>query len=433
VGGFPAPADSGQPFSVLMVGSGGREHALAWALRRSPSVSDLYAAPGNPGIAELTETVDLPVTAVDGIADWAATRRIGLVVVGPELPLALGLADRLIERGVPVFGPRRAAAELEWSKAYAKAFLREQGIPTAAYATFDDAETALAYVSRQPYPLVVKADGLAAGKGVAICADREEAEAAIRGALVDGAFGEAGRRVVVEEFLRGDELSVMALCDGERIACLPPARDYKRLGDGATGPNTGGMGSIAPVAGVDAAILEGITETVLRPTVDGLRRAGRPYRGALYAGLMLTADGPKVLEFNCRLGDPETQAVVPLLAGDLAQALLACAERRLDPKSVVWNDGFATCVTLAAAGYPEHPETGAVLAGLDVAARTGALVFQAGTARRGDDLVVAGGRVLSVVGQGRTASEATARAYAAADRVGFDGCRMRRDIGVAGA
>ncbi len=420
---------AGDPLSALIVGSGGREHALAWALRRSPSVSALYAAPGNPGIAELAEIVDLPVTAVDEIAEWARGHDVGLVVVGPELPLALGLADRLTEQGVPVFGPSRAASELEWSKAFAKAFLRQHGIPTADSATVGDADAALSYLARRAYPLVVKVDGLAAGKGVTICASRDEAEAAIRGALVDGAFGEAGRRVVVEEFLRGEELSVIALCDGERIAFLPPARDYKRLGDGDTGPNTGGMGSIAPVTGADSAFLQEIAETVMRPTLDGLRRAGRPYRGALYAGLMLTRDGPKVLEFNCRLGDPETQAVVPLLSGDLAQALLACSEGRLDQSRVRWDSRFATSLTLATAGYPERPETGAVITGLDDAARTDAPVFHAGTAWRGGDLVTAGGRVMSVVGQGASLAEAAGRAYDAASRIHFEGCQLRRDIG----
>ncbi|MDP9366369.1 MAG: phosphoribosylamine--glycine ligase, partial [Chloroflexota bacterium] len=349
--------------SVLIVGGGGREHALAWALRRSPSVSRLFAAPGNPGIAELAEIVDLPVAAIDDLVAWAVERRVGLVVIGPELPLALGLTDRLSERGILVFGPRRASSELEWSKAYAKAFLREHDIPTAAYATFDDPDAAIAYAGSRRFPLVVKADGLAAGKGVTICQQFDEAASAIRAALVDGVFGEAGRRVVVEEFLQGEELSVMALCDGERITCLPPARDYKRLGDGDTGPNTGGMGSIAPVPEIDAALLERIVATVLRPTIAGLRDAGRPYRGVLYAGLMLTQHGPKVLEFNCRFGDPETQAVLPLLAADLADLLRSCAEGRLLGEGVRSGGGFATCITLAAAGYPERPETGAPVSG----------------------------------------------------------------------
>lgn len=422
---------SGDPgLSILIVGSGGREHALAWALRRSPSVSRLVAAPGNPGIAELAEIVDLPVGAVTEIAAWATEQRIGLVVIGPELPLALGLADRLADQGIPVFGPTRAAAELEWSKTFAKSFLREHDIPSAAYAGFGDADEALAYVARQSFPLVIKADGLAAGKGVTICTSRAEAEAAIKAAMLDGVFGDAGRQIVIEEFLEGEELSVMAFCDGERLVCLPPARDYKRLSDGDTGPNTGGMGSIAPVSGLDPKLLPEITTKVLRRTIDGLRAIGRPYRGALYAGFMLTNDGPRVLEFNCRLGDPETQAVLPLLEGDLAQTLLACATGQLDPNGIRWGEGCATSITLAAAGYPEQPEPGAQISGIADAEQTGALVFQAGTAPMADGLIVAGGRVLSIVGQGPSLSAATALAYQAADQIHFAGKQMRRDIGL---
>jgi phosphoribosylamine--glycine ligase len=415
-------------YSVLVVGSGAREHALVWALSRSPSVGEIWVAPGNPGIAALADTVDLPVTEVEAIADWAAAYRIGLVVVGPEAPLALGLADLLRARGIPVFGPNRAAAELEWSKAFAKDFMRRHGIPTAAYHVFTEAEAALEFARSADYPLVVKADGLAAGKGVLICASPAEAEAAIRSVLVERVYGAASERVVIEEFLNGEELSVIALVDGERIAMLPPARDYKRLKDGNRGPNTGGMGSYAPVNDLSAGLLREVRESILEPTVAGLRAEGRPYRGALYAGLMLTPSGPSVLEFNCRFGDPETQVIVPLLDGDVAELLLACAEGWLDPRLVRTVPGAAVCVVLAAEGYPESPRRGDVILGIGGAAFSGAHVFHAGTSLRDGQLVTAGGRVLSVVATGFNLDQAVDRAYAAASLVDFPGKQMRHDI-----
>ena len=415
-------------YSVLVVGSGAREHALVWALSRSPSVGEIWVAPGNPGIAALADTVDLPVTEVEAIADWAAAYRIGLVVVGPEAPLALGLADLLRARGIPVFGPNRAAAELEWSKAFAKDFMRRHGIPTAAYHVFTEAEAALEFARSADYPLVVKADGLAAGKGVLICASPAEAEAAIRSVLVERVYGAASERVVIEEFLNGEELSVIALVDGERIAMLPPARDYKRLKDGNRGPNTGGMGSYAPVNDLSAGLLREVRESILEPTVAGLRAEGRPYRGALYAGLMLTPSGPSVLEFNCRFGDPETQVIVPLLDGDVAELLLACAEGWLDPRLVRTVPGAAVCVVLAAEGYPESPRRGDVILGIDGAAHSGAHVFHAGTSLLDGQLVTAGGRVLSVVATGFNLDQAVDRAYAAASLVDFPGKQMRHDI-----
>ncbi|MCD6059663.1 MAG: phosphoribosylamine--glycine ligase [Thermomicrobiales bacterium] len=290
------------PYSVLIVGSGAREHALVWALARSPSVGRIWAAPGNPGIATMAQTVSLPVTDVEAIADWAEAHKIGLVVVGPEAPLSLGLADRLGARGIPVFGPSRAAAELEWSKAFAKDFMCRHGIPTAPYGVFTEIETAVDFIRTDGGPLVVKADGLAAGKGVLICETPAEAEDAVRSVLVDRAFQVAGDRVVIEQFLEGEELSVIAVVDGERFAVLPPARDYKRLRDGNLGPNTGGMGSYAPVSDLDPDVMARVRKTVLEPAVAGLRAEGRPYRGALYAGLMLTSEGPMALEFNCRDG-----------------------------------------------------------------------------------------------------------------------------------
>jgi phosphoribosylamine--glycine ligase len=414
--------------TVLLVGSGGREHALAWAISRSPSAGRLLVAPGNPGTAEIAENLSLRADDLEGLVGAALEYRTDLVVVGPEAPLAAGLADRLVERGISVFGPTRAAAELEWSKAFAKRFMQAHDIPTADYRVFEDADDALEAVRRADCPLVVKADGLAAGKGVTVCATRDEAEAAVRAAMVEGAFGESGRRVVLEQRLVGEEASVIALVDGQRFALLPPARDYKRLAEGDQGPNTGGMGSHAPAARVTPDVLRRVEQEILRPTVDGLRSAGRPYRGALYAGLMLTVDGPKVIEFNSRFGDPETQATLPLLEGDFAASLLECARGELRSTPTA-RSGSALCLTLAAAGYPASPESGRAISGIQGARAAGALVFQAGTVRRAGRLVTAGGRVLSVVGLGADLAAATERAYAAADLIRFEGRQLRRDLG----
>lgn len=369
-----------------------------------------------------------PVSDVEAIANWAAETEIGLVVVGPEAPLAAGLADRLLERGVSVFGPTRDAAELEWSKVFAKEFLVRHGIPTADSGAFTDQESANEYLDGCTFPVVVKADGLAAGKGVLICNDAKEAEAAVRSILVERVFGAAGDQIIIEEYVEGRELSVIALVDGERLAILPLARDYKRLGDGDEGPNTGGMGSFSPVEEIDAALLERIRETVLEPTVKGMREEGRLYRGALYAGLMLTAEGPKVLEFNCRFGDPETQVLLPLLANDLATAMLHCSQGRLDPDEISIKPLAATCIVIAAAGYPEQPRMGDAIAGIEAAEYSGALVFHAGTAERDGQLFTNGGRVLSVVATGETLAASRYTAYAAAQHVSFPGAQFRGDI-----
>jgi phosphoribosylamine--glycine ligase len=414
--------------SVLVVGSGAREHALVWALAKSPSVSELWAAPGNPGIAETARSVDLPVTDVEAIATWADANGIGLVVVGPEVPLALGLTDLLQARDIAVFGPTRAAAELEWSKAFAKAFMSRHGIPTAPFGVFTEPEAAISFARNTSLPLVIKADGLAAGKGVLICQTPAETEAAIRSVLVERAFGDAGNQVVIETFLEGEELSVIALTDGERMETLPAARDYKRLRDSNQGPNTGGMGSYAPVPDLDPELHAQIRDVILQPTIEGLRAEGRPFRGALYAGLMLTRDGPQVLEFNCRFGDPETQVIIPLLDVDLADLMRRCAEGRLAPESVTALPDSAVCVVLAAAGYPERPRGGDAITGIPAAIGSGALVFQAGTALRDDDLVTSGGRVLSVVGMGVNLPQAAERTYAAAEMIDFTGKQLRQDI-----
>src|SRR5215212_8760347 len=416
------------PSSVLVVGAGAREHALVWALARSRSVGEIWAAPGNPGIATVARTVNLPITDVDAIADWAEAHHIGLVVVGPEAPLALGLADLLAARGIPVFGPSRAAAELEWSKAFAKDFMRRHGIPTAPYGIFTELEAAVDFIRTTGAPLVVKADGLAAGKGVMICETQAEAEEAVRSVLVDRTFQAAGDRVVIEAFLEGEELSVIAVVDGERIAVLPAARDYKRLRDGNVGPNTGGMGCYAPVNDLDPDLLARVRDYVLEPAVAGLRTEGRPYRGALYAGLMLTSAGPMALEFNCRFGDPETQVILPLLDLDLGELLFSCAEGRLSSERIETRPGSTVCVVLAADGYPERPRTGDSIHGVDDAIQSGALIFHAGTAICDGRLVTNGGRVLSVVGTGSDLTAAVASAYAAADMIQFDGMQLRHDV-----
>ncbi len=414
-------------FDVLVIGSGAREHALCWALRNSPSVGKIIAAPGNPGIAEIAECVSIAVTDADRLGELAADRSVGLAVVGPEAALEAGIADRLRDRAIPVFGPTRAAAELEWSKAFAKQFMADNAIPTAAFSVHDDLADALAAVRRIEGPVVIKADGLAAGKGVFVCHSRAEAESAIQRILGEDAFGTAGSRVLIEECLSGPELSVIAICDGERFLRLPSARDHKRLLEGDRGPNTGGMGAFAP-ATTDLSLLQDIDDRVFRPTLAAMARIGRPFTGALFAGLMLTPVGPQVLEFNCRFGDPETQVLLPLLEGDLALAFLGAAEGELDPEALTVRDSAAAGIVMAAAGYPENPRKGDPISGLDQARDLGALVFHAGTRSDGDDVITNGGRVLTVVGEGPTIDNALAVAYSGVDAISFPGMQFRRDI-----
>jgi phosphoribosylamine---glycine ligase len=395
---------------VLVVGSGGREHALAWKLAQSPTVEELHAAPGNPGIARLGECH--PIRAEDGESLLALARTLGasLVVIGPEAPLVAGVADELRRAGIHVFGPSAEAARIEGSKSFAKDVMRAAGVPTAE--TLSVART----------PCVVKADGLTAGKGVFVCRTEDELDAALRAV---SAFGE---QFVIEELLEGEELSLFAIVDGGNILPLPESRDYSRVGDGDTGPNTGGMGSYSPVPELDAGQVAELVDIVHRPVVEELASRGTPFIGCLYAGLMLTADGPRVLEFNCRFGDPETQTILPRIEGDLAQALLAAANGDLGEIELGVADSAAVTVVLAGGGYPQARDAGTPIEGVDEAEAEGALVFHAGTAVRDGRLVTSGGRILNVTGRGDKLEEARAAAYEACERISFQDARYRRDI-----
>lgn len=415
---------------VLVIGSGGREHALCWKLLQSPLLSELICAPGNPGIGAIARTVPIAPDDVVALVSLAKEERVDLVVVGPELPLSLGIADALSEAGIRCFGPSRAAAEVEASKAFAKGLMERAKIPTAAYGVFEEPAEAKAFAARFDGAVAVKADGLAAGKGVLVCSSLDEAERAIDEMLVGGAFGAAGTRVVIEEKLEGEEASVIALVDGERFVTLAPAQDHKRIFDGDRGPNTGGMGAYSPTPAVSDALLERVEREVLAPAVQQLRAEGRPFVGALYAGLMCTKDGPKVIEFNARLGDPETQPILARMESDLLEALHAAAGGDLAGVEVRFSPDPALTVVLAAAGYPGEVRTGDRIEGLDDAEkREGVVVFQAGTKRSGEGLVTAGGRVLAVTATGPTFAAARARAYEACEAIRFEGAQFRKDIG----
>jgi phosphoribosylamine---glycine ligase len=409
---------------VLVVGSGGREHAIVRALARSPQQPELWCAPGNAGIRAEARRLDSDPGDVKEFAAAVSVAGVDLVVVGPEAPLVAGLVDELEVRGVPVFGPKREPARLEGSKAFAKEIMEAAGVPTGGHWIVRTVEEGMEAISS--YPAVIKADGLAAGKGVVIAADEGEAHMALVAMLEERRFGD--HPVLVEEFLRGDELSVLALCDGERALPLAPARDFKRIGEGDTGPNTGGMGAFSPVAEISAPLLEEIVATVHTPVLQELRDRGTPFRGVLYAGLMLTADGVRVLEFNARFGDPETQVVLPRLRSDLLDLLLRATEPGgLEGVELEWDDRAAVTVVLASAGYPESSRSGDVISGLD-AVPEGVEVLHAGTAEDGKSVVTAGGRVLNVTALGDDVRAARDAAYAAADMIEFDGRQLRRDI-----
>jgi phosphoribosylamine--glycine ligase len=415
---------------IVIVGGGGREHALAWKIARSPLIDELIVAPGNGGMGGIARLVPIDADDVEGQFDLAVRERADLVVVGPEAPLAGGLVDRLSAAGIRAFGPTATAARLEGSKVFAKEFMARHGVPTAPFSVHDDLGDALAAVDRRAGPCVVKADGLAAGKGVIVCRSPFEARQAVQRILGDRQFGEAGSRVVIEDLLAGEEASVLAICDGERIVPLLAAQDHKAAYEGDTGPNTGGMGAYAPAQVVTRELCEVIVETVLRRTVDGMARDGHPFRGVLYAGMMIRDGQPLTLEFNARFGDPECQPLMLLLEEDLVPLLIAAADGALEERGLRWRAGAALCVVLAAGGYPGPYERGKEISGLAAAAaHPDAVVFHAGTRLEGERVLTSGGRVLGVTGRGPTVEEAAARAYAAAGEIRWEGMRMRRDIG----
>ena len=415
--------------NILLLGGGGREHALAWKLAQSPRLSTLYAAPGNPGIAQHAQLVDLDATDHRAVLDFTVRHSIGLVVIGPEAPLVDGLADNLRTIGVPVFGPGRKAAQLEGSKGFTKDLCQRAGIPTAAYVRVTSKDGAIAALDHFALPVVIKADGLAAGKGVIIAQTRDEALAALD-EMFSGAFGAAGEEVVLEEFMTGEEASFFALTDGSIILPFGSAQDHKRVGDGDTGPNTGGMGAYSPARVLTPELERQVIDTIIRPTVDTLAADGMPYSGVLYAGLMLTDEGPKLIEYNARFGDPECQVLMMRFDGDLIDLLLAVGQGRLAEQGpVTLADRTALTVVMAAKGYPGTPEKGGAIDGIDMAEAAGAKVFHAGTAHRDSRLVASGGRVLNVTATGDSVAEAQAAAYAAVDAVDFPTGFCRRDIG----
>jgi phosphoribosylamine--glycine ligase len=415
--------------NILLIGSGGREHALAWKISRSPDLKNLFIAPGNGGTALLGRNVDIKDDDIDGIVHFAGANNIDLVVVGPEAPLVLGLADALTRAGIACFGPCAFAAQLEGSKAFAKNMMRETGVPTAAFEVFDQYEKALEYVRTHPLPVVIKADGLAAGKGVIIARTLEEAEQALRGMMVDRVFGPAGDTVVIEETLVGEEASFLVFCDGKNIVAMPSLQDHKRIGDNDTGPNTGGMGaySPAPVLGEDQ--YAAMTELCIRPIVGRFAALGYPFRGVLYAGIMMTAQGPMILEYNVRFGDPECQPLMVRLKSDLVDIMAACAAGKLKPEQVVFEPETSCCVVMAAQGYPGNYPKGMVITGIEEAEKLdGVTVFQAGTKLRENRITTAGGRVLGVTALGADLERARARAYEAVERIHFDHSYCRTDI-----
>ena len=417
---------------VAVIGGGGREHTLAWKLAQSPSVEQVYAIPGSDAMASFTTCVKASVSDLDYIAKYCKEHGVDLVVVGPEVPLTEGIADVCQKYGIPVFGPNKAAAQMEGSKAFAKDIMAKYNVPTAKYATFTNEADAKAYIREQGAPIVVKADGLAAGKGVVVAQTVDEALEAVNAMMEDHVFGESGGRIVVEECMVGEEASLLAFVDGKTIVPMIAAQDHKRIFDNDEGPNTGGMGAYAPAPVVTDAIRQTVMDTILTPVVAGLKNEGITYQGCLYAGLMITAEGPKVVEFNCRFGDPETQAVLPLFDGDLAKVMYACATGTLTPDMVQWKDAAACCVIMASKGYPASSHKGDVITGLDTVDTDDVVVFHSGTKKVGESFVTNGGRVLGVTAVAPTLPEAIAKAYDNVKRISFEGQQVRRDIGAKG-
>jgi len=414
---------------ILIIGSGGREHALVWKISQSKRVTRIFAAPGNPGMMPLAERIDIKPTSIIELADFAQAEKIDLTVVGPEQPLALGIVDEFNSRNLKIFGPTQKAAMIETSKSFAKEFMRKNNIPTSEFKVFVSAAEALDHFSRAQFPLVVKADGLAAGKGVYICRKKEEAVAAIHEIMLEGKFGKSGERVVVEDFLSGQEMSFMCVCDGRRIFPLATSMDYKKALEGDKGPNTGGMGAISPAPQLSRELFNQIMKSIIQPTVAGLKFENKEFKGLLYAGLMITRDGPQVLEFNARFGDPESQVVLMRLKSDLVDILEGAADENLFEVAADWDEGVAGCVVLAAKGYPQRYSSGHSIRGLERAKSLGVEVFHAGTELAADGLVTAGGRVLNVCATGPSLKEAMAKVYDGISFITFDEMIFRRDIG----
>ena len=413
---------------VCVIGNGGREHALAWRLSISPSVTKVYAIPGSAAMSDCAELVGIDWQQSDHLINFLKDNQVDLVVVGPEAPLVVGLADVLNKAGIPVFGPSKAAAQLEGSKVFAKDLMKKYNIPTAAYGVFHNVDEAKEFIAQTGAPIVVKADGLAAGKGVVVAMTMEEANAAVEDMLSGNRFGDAGSTVVIEEFMEGEEASLLAFVDGKTVVPMIASQDHKRIFDGDKGPNTGGMGTYAPAPVLTDALRDEAMKTILEPMVEAMQKEGMPYVGCLYAGLMITPQGPKVVEFNARFGDPETQVVLPLLDSDLGQIMMACATGTLTADMVKWKDSSAACVILASKGYPETSSKGDVIHG-DIKQHDTNIVFHSGTKLVGDEYVTNGGRVLGVVGLGKDLRTALDRAYGRIEHINFEGMQYRTDIG----
>lgn len=413
---------------VLVVGSGGREHALCWKIAQRPD-TEVYVAPGNIGMVDVATLVNIKVDDIAGLVDFAKAEGIDLTVVGPELPLTLGIVDAFQEAGLACFGPNKAAAKLEGSKAFSKELMKKYGIPTAAFDTFTDVDKAKAFVDEIGVPCVVKADGLAAGKGVIICTTREEADKAIEDMLTDHAFGDASATIVIEEYMVGPEVSVLAFADGKSVLPMVSAQDHKRIFDGDKGPNTGGMGAYSPAPVYTEALSAEVNKTIIEPTIAAMAAEGTPFTGILYTGLMLTEKGPRVLEYNVRFGDPETQPIMVRMKSDIVALFQACVDGKLDEATLEWHDEAAVCVIMASGGYPASSEKGVPIHGLDDIAAEEAIVFHSGTAEKDGEIVTNGGRVLGVTAKDATIKGAIDKAYAAVEKINFDHMQFRRDIG----
>ncbi len=413
---------------VLVVGSGGREHALCWKIAQRPD-TEVYVAPGNIGMVDVATLVNIKVDDIAGLVDFAKAEGIDLTVVGPELPLTLGIVDAFQEAGLACFGPNKAAAKLEGSKAFSKELMKKYGIPTASFDTFTDVDKAKAFVDEIGVPCVVKADGLAAGKGVIICMTREEADKAIEDMLTDHAFGDASATIVIEEYMVGPEVSVLAFADGKTVLPMVSAQDHKRIFDGDKGPNTGGMGAYSPAPVYTEALSAEVNKTIIEPTIAAMAAEGTPFTGILYTGLMLTEKGPRVLEYNVRFGDPETQPIMVRMKSDIVALFQACVDGKLDEATLEWHDEAAVCVIMASGGYPASSEKGVPIHGLDDIAAEEAIVFHSGTAEKDGEIVTNGGRVLGVTAKDATIKGAIDKAYAAVEKINFDHMQFRRDIG----